>query len=131
MKIRNGFVSNSSSTCFVIVANYIRNAEEAVELAKEGKNVYVRGVWLDQGADFFSLKKEMYDFILSKSSMSPPDFFQFLLVHLIGDVELEIKKEDINWDDINKESVIITYIEADDFSCKTLRELEVTYGEIK
>ena len=68
MKIRNGFVSNSSSSSFIILGSGAAplNRAQTVEFLKSNPdaNILVVGASLGDGDDIFFLDKERVDFIL-------------------------------------------------------------------
>lgn len=67
MKIRNGFVSNSSSSSFILgCSNAPLNRAQTVEYLKTNPdaNILVVGTSISDGNDIFFLDKRMIDFIL-------------------------------------------------------------------
>jgi len=62
MKYRNGFVSNSSSTSFIVIGNTIAIKNITKEMVKEGK-IYAYGddTNLGTGEDFFKMTPKMWD----------------------------------------------------------------------
>ena len=63
MKIRLGFVSNSSSTSFVIIGRELTHGgafREAHDLIKQGR-LYAEGSWCCEGVDFFKVTQEIWD----------------------------------------------------------------------
>jgi len=58
MKIRQGFVSNSSSSSFAILCQPIE-----FDKIKSLKNIHVVGDYLEEGEDYFSLTKEIFDYM--------------------------------------------------------------------
>ena len=67
MKIRNGFVSNSSSSSFILGCNNAPlNRAQTVEYLKNNPNanILVVGASINDGDDIFFLDKRMIDFIL-------------------------------------------------------------------
>ena len=69
MKLRTGFVSNSSSCSYIIAYNdkaYLKNAEEILEFIKNNKRagLYILGKELGEGDDFFYLDNRLKEMIL-------------------------------------------------------------------
>ena len=68
MKIRSGFVSNSSSSSFIILGSSTAPLDrtQTVELLKTNPDarILVVGASMNEGNDVFFLDKRMIDFIL-------------------------------------------------------------------
>jgi len=80
MKIRNGFVSNSSSSSFVIFGNNI-NIEDATNDMIGVKNLYFLGDWLNEGQDVLKINTiEELAFIKSLYKLKNTDD-EFVLVN--------------------------------------------------
>ena len=91
MKARLGFVSNSSSSSFVIVGSKI----EGFNLIQNyGKDIYILGKPLDEGCDYFALTKEIYDFIKENQAKIQLnwDNISFYKIMLEGE-DITIKKD--------------------------------------
>lgn len=61
MKIRNGFVSNSSSSSFIVFGKSIHYSEASPELIKDKKIYAMSWDYLGDGADFFLINNKMLD----------------------------------------------------------------------
>lgn len=60
MKIRNGFVSNSSSSSFIVIAKQVTPDSVSKADIESGK-IYGLGDYLNEGYDFFPITAEMFD----------------------------------------------------------------------
>lgn len=57
MKIRKGFVSNSSSSSFVVLGNYISLSDITLDLIKNHE-IYFLGNWMSDGQDIVQIETE-------------------------------------------------------------------------
>lgn len=88
MKIRNGYVSNSSSSSYVIIGKVLGNILNDVEIKKEdvdfSKNYFVFGGSLNDGEDIFELTEDMFDFIRkNKDKLQEYDCFDGTIVETV------------------------------------------------
>jgi hypothetical protein len=61
MKIRNGFVSNSSSSSFIVFGKSIQYSQITTELIGDNKIYAMSYNYCGDGADFFPINQEMFD----------------------------------------------------------------------
>lgn len=71
MKIRNGYVSNSSSSSFLVVG--VKKRFDEINI--KDMNIYVRGKQLNDGEDFFQLDKSKYQYI--RDNIKDKKIFEF------------------------------------------------------
>ena len=118
MKIRNGFVSNSSSSSFIVIGDHI-DFSDISDALDNGKEIYALGKWLYEGQDFFPVQKNMIGYI----SKLPERTFNFLEVFKMFEEEGSIEKSDFG----KNKKVKIMSVEADYHSSDTLKELKENY----
>lgn len=80
MKIRSGFVSNSSSSSFVIFGKEVKSFDSSA------KNIWCRGEWVGEGQDFFKLTPDMMEYAIGENVLSTLSFYE---VYKMTDTELE------------------------------------------
>ena len=74
MKIRNGFVSNSSSSSFIVFGENIYYSNITPELIEDKRIYAVSYNYLGDGTDFFRINQEMFD--LFKKYGGELEFFE-------------------------------------------------------
>jgi len=96
MKIRNGFVSNSSSSSFVILGNIINIHDISPEMILE-KNIYVIGGYLNEGQDVFKIENaEMLAFLYAYQEIGHGESFEFIDTIKYVDCEAEYSELDLS-----------------------------------
>ena len=87
MKIRVGFVSNSSSSSFLIFGQDIEIKNVTLKMIKE-KDIYVVGTDLNEGMDVFKIKSiEMLAFMKAIVKVKEEHDFQFIEAFILNNNE--------------------------------------------
>ena len=125
MKIRTGFVANSSSSSFILFYNDI---ESISYVKKDADNVYCIGSFRDNEAfDFFKLDKDMIKFMKENELFVKKFYFQFAYVYkMIRDGwENPTRKEHLSG---LPELFLVKGLEVDNWSTGGLRDLIRNYS---
>lgn len=76
MKVRNGFVSNSSSSSFIIFGKTLYNPEEIrLTLSVKKEPIYAIGRYLNDGLDIITVDEDMFNAIINNDIFRQ---FQFI-----------------------------------------------------
>ena len=122
MKIRIGFVSNSSSSSFIVVGSRLSHGDtfsKAKELIEAGR-LYAEGSWCCEGVDFFKVTQEMWDMYMH----GVKGFFEFYDVQLVGEEYGKIKKSDIEGDEFE-----VHIFDIDNCKTETIKDFKDRYSE--
>lgn len=116
MKVRTGFVSNSSSSSFVVVGNALTWAE-ALE---GGENLYAIGEWLSDGQDIFKLTPEVLDVVRARGE---PENCWPCKTYTAGEGQVELVRS------VLPERVTVYAFEIDYHSVESAEEFVERYYE--
>ena len=125
MKIRSGFVSNSSSSSFVIFGKKIRMGEITPELIEQGRIYALSYKYCDDGVDFFEINQAMYD--MYRQYGGELGFYE------VDEMICEsgkISKDKIQGDEINVMSMEVSYHTVQKDDLKSFVEMFIWEGII-
>jgi hypothetical protein len=127
MKIRVGFVSNSSSSSFLILGQDIEIINVTFKMIKE-KDIYVIGTDLTDGSDIFKIKSiEMLAFMKAVVKVKGKYDFHFVESFATGNDDFE---GEIDVDNLPKTGKIKYFaLDKDNRSSSDLSDLRDRYNE--
>lgn len=128
MKVRQGFVSNSSSSSFLIIGKEIEIKDVTYKMVKE-KNIIVAGDYLSDAQDIFKIKTiEEYAFIKALNKISIDDTFKYYNAYFYDNDEESEGEIDLSKLP-NTGIVKYFYLEQDYKSSKNLDDMKRRYDE--
>lgn len=124
MKIRNCFVSNSSSSSFVLIGTIVAEGSDVVNIDLDRyKNKALMGVGgqLSDGLDIFDLTDAHID-VIKKKIKKDPDFFDEITFYEVAFFSNDYSSDTITKDDLKDDNVYevlygyVDYHSSDDAS---------------
>ena len=129
MRTRAGFVSNSSSSSFVVIGQQLSMSE--IGLDAHAGRVHAFGRWLSDGIDFFRLTPEMIEYLVSiphgtarepnPAYLGPSRELTFFSVHKIVDGCGILDRDDL------PKRFYVYSVEGDYHSTEDLKTLKERY----
>ncbi len=125
MKVRSGFVSNSSSSSFVVIGEHIEFSDLTKEIV-ENKNIMGFGKWLESGMDVFNLCVQVYDLLKENPKLLDEVGFDFYEVYKASENGGDFKRDEL------PEKFSVKATEADHSSSEDLKRfIDNYYYEFK
>ena len=126
MKFRLGFVSNSSSTSFIMIGSQLEHGDvygKAEELISKGRLYAKAGYeYTGDGEDFFPVSKKMWEAYEKYTAKSNIDFFD--VQHMIEE------SGTVNKSDIDKDEFSLFWMEVSHHSCDSVAEFISCHLEV-
>lgn len=92
MKIRTGFVANSSSSNFIVMYEEL-NFNDVRNRMKKEDNIFVLGKYLSEGRDYFLLTKDILKYLIKHPQIIEINGFVFAKEILSSEDRMEITNE--------------------------------------
>lgn len=120
MKIRTGFVSNSSSSSFVIIGKNVSSySSEKLKALMKNKKLYALGVCLGDGQDFFQMTPEIFS---AYETMEHPEDLSLYEVCVKICESATLNKNDLPEGDFE-----VLSVEVDNHSTDSVESFEQNY----
>ena len=129
MKIRSGFVSNSSSSSFAIAGIYIGNFNNIDKIIFDNTKTYIMlGNYLEEGKDIIYLNEKLIKFFIdNKDNINVEDGDIYLLLDIAYDDEFELNIAELITAGYTKIKIINGT--ADQNSSRSIEDIKRNYME--
>jgi len=123
VKIRSGFVSNSSSSSFIVIGEILKRKDITENLIATGK-VYFRGTCLAEGFDFFQVTQEIFKYA-QKNELFDKEDEEYTWIYVESKSEDPIPLKDFK--DMYTDNMVALQIEGDRRSTDNLEIFKQRY----